>query len=208
MLKQLLWAEVLLKGGVGLALLLAPVYSIALAGFPSAGNGFWPRLTGAILLGIAAALLLQGMFPTVQNDIAGRADRHKSCRRRRSHRDAGARQGCADAPGQSTFVAHGDRIGDVEPGRDRLRLKLDPASWLARALLLLPPTASKRDATRNQSMAGYSTGLETSSSRAFTAFEARSERAARALDTTSVASHLALQFEIVPRPRRVRCPRS
>jgi hypothetical protein len=66
MLKQLLWAEVLLKGGVGLALLLAPVYSIALAGFPSAGNGFWPRLTGAILLGIAAALLLQGMFPAVR----------------------------------------------------------------------------------------------------------------------------------------------
>ncbi len=46
-------------------------------------------------------------------------------------------------------------------------------------------------------MAGYSTGLETSPSHAFTALEARSERAARALDTTSVASHLALQFEIV-----------
>lgn len=60
MLKQLLWIEVLLKGGCGLALYLLPVRGVGLAGLGTGGNGFWPRILGSVLIGIAGALLLQG----------------------------------------------------------------------------------------------------------------------------------------------------
>lgn len=66
MLQQLLWAEVFLKGSLGLLLAFAPGYAAVAAGFPSAATGFWPRLVGALLLGIVAALLVQGSFPAVR----------------------------------------------------------------------------------------------------------------------------------------------
>jgi hypothetical protein len=63
MLQQLLWAEVLLKGSLGLVLAFAPGRIAVILGLPVTGNGFWPRLTGALLLGLTAALLLQGTLP-------------------------------------------------------------------------------------------------------------------------------------------------
>ena len=63
MLQQLFWAEVLLKGSAAFVLILAPVKVAAVLGLPSAGNGFWPRLVGALLLGITAVILLQGSMP-------------------------------------------------------------------------------------------------------------------------------------------------
>ena len=66
MLQKLLWCEVGLKGGVGLLLVLAPVRLAALLGLPSATAAFWPRLLGGLLLGLTAAMLVQGLFPNVR----------------------------------------------------------------------------------------------------------------------------------------------
>ncbi len=63
MLQQLLWTEVFLKGSLGIILAVAPGRAAAILGLPSVGNAFWPRLTGALLIGITAALLLQGSLP-------------------------------------------------------------------------------------------------------------------------------------------------
>lgn len=66
MLQQLLWCEVILKGSTGLMLTLAPARLSALFGLPSAAVTFWPRLLGGVLLGMTAALLVQGIFPAVR----------------------------------------------------------------------------------------------------------------------------------------------
>jgi hypothetical protein len=66
MLQQLLLTEVVLKGTVGLILLLIPSHAAGMLGMPPAATGFWPRLTGALLIGIAAGLLVQGIFPAVR----------------------------------------------------------------------------------------------------------------------------------------------
>ncbi|MEQ1615770.1 MAG: ABC transporter permease, partial [Hyphomicrobiaceae bacterium] len=53
-------------------LALAPGYTATVAGLPPAENGFWPRLLGAGLVGIAAGLLLQGIVPAVKTiSLAG-----------------------------------------------------------------------------------------------------------------------------------------
>jgi hypothetical protein len=62
MLQQLLWIEVLSKLGTGLVLLLAPAMAAAMLGLPRPGAGFWPRLLGAVLVGIGAASALQGFL--------------------------------------------------------------------------------------------------------------------------------------------------
>jgi hypothetical protein len=66
MLQQLLWAEVILKGSLGLLFALAPGYAARAAGLPLDTSGFWPKLVGAGLLGVGAALLLQGYYPAVR----------------------------------------------------------------------------------------------------------------------------------------------
>ncbi len=66
MLQQLLLAEVLLKGSAGIILALGPGHASAMLGMPSAGNGFWPRIVGALLLGLTAALLFQGFVPSIR----------------------------------------------------------------------------------------------------------------------------------------------
>jgi hypothetical protein len=66
MLQQLLWIEIALKGAGGLILLIAPGYAATIFGLPATGAGFWPRVVGALLLGIAAALFLQGEYPAFQ----------------------------------------------------------------------------------------------------------------------------------------------
>lgn len=62
MVHQLLWIELLLKLAAGLALLLAPALTAGVLGWPRPGVGFWPRLLGAVLIGMAAASALQGFL--------------------------------------------------------------------------------------------------------------------------------------------------
>jgi hypothetical protein len=61
--QQLLWLEALLKIAGGAALLIVPKTTIRLLGLPRAETGFWPRLLGAILLGLAGAFYLEDRFP-------------------------------------------------------------------------------------------------------------------------------------------------
>lgn len=58
---QLLWIEALLKFTGGAILVLAPLSTAQLLGLPRGSSGLWPRLTGALLLGIAGALYLEGL---------------------------------------------------------------------------------------------------------------------------------------------------
>lgn len=59
-MQQLLWLETLLKIVPGLLLALAPLTALRLLGLPRPDTGFWPRLCGALLLGMAGALFLEG----------------------------------------------------------------------------------------------------------------------------------------------------
>jgi hypothetical protein len=65
-LQQLLWIETLLKLAGGLALCLAPLTVIKLLGLPPASSGFWPRLLGAVLLGLSASTFVEGAWPSSQ----------------------------------------------------------------------------------------------------------------------------------------------
>src|SRR5262245_65901710 len=55
MVEQLLWVEMLFKLAAGLVLLIAPTRTAAVIGWPRAGSAFWPRLLGAMLIGIGLA---------------------------------------------------------------------------------------------------------------------------------------------------------
>lgn len=59
---QLLWLETLLKLVSGLALVLAPLSLIKLLGLPAADSGFWPRVLGAVLIGLAGATFIEGAW--------------------------------------------------------------------------------------------------------------------------------------------------
>lgn len=59
-MQQLLWLETLLKGSAGLLLVLAPLATIKLFGLPRTDSGFWPRVAGTLLVGLAGALFLEG----------------------------------------------------------------------------------------------------------------------------------------------------
>lgn len=59
-MQQLLWLETLLKFFPGVMLALAPMTTLRALGLPRPDNGFWPRICGALLIGIAAALFLEG----------------------------------------------------------------------------------------------------------------------------------------------------
>lgn len=59
-MQQLLWLETLLKFVPGILLAVAPLTTLRLLGLPRPDTGFWPRLCGAILVGIAGALFLEG----------------------------------------------------------------------------------------------------------------------------------------------------
>jgi len=60
MAEQLLWLETLLRFFSGLALLIAPVTTARVLGLPLPQAVLWPRLLGTLLIGIAAATLLEG----------------------------------------------------------------------------------------------------------------------------------------------------
>lgn len=53
MIGKLLTLEALLEASTGLVLLICPQITARLLGWPSA-SGFWPRVAGALLLGLAA----------------------------------------------------------------------------------------------------------------------------------------------------------
>lgn len=63
MLQQLHVIEIVLKLAAGLALIIAPRSLARLLGLPSADEPFWPRLLGSVLVGIAAATILEGQLP-------------------------------------------------------------------------------------------------------------------------------------------------
>lgn len=59
-MEQLLWAETLLKGTIGICLLMAPKIIVRLFSLPDTISAFWPRLTGSILLGLALVIFMSG----------------------------------------------------------------------------------------------------------------------------------------------------
>jgi hypothetical protein len=60
MAQQLLWIETLFKLAGGCALVLLPLTTARVLGLPVAASGFWPRMLGAVLLGLAGATLIEG----------------------------------------------------------------------------------------------------------------------------------------------------
>lgn len=60
-MQQLLWLETLIKFFPGLFLTLAPATTLRLLGLPRSDSAFWPRICGVLLVGVAAAVFLEGM---------------------------------------------------------------------------------------------------------------------------------------------------
>ena len=54
-LLQLVWLELALKFACGLVLLSVPLTVIKILGLPKSETAFWPRLLGALLIGLAIA---------------------------------------------------------------------------------------------------------------------------------------------------------
>ena len=61
-MQQLLWLEILLKLAAGTALMLLPLATIKVLGLAPSPTGFWPRVVGALLIGISAALFVEGAW--------------------------------------------------------------------------------------------------------------------------------------------------
>lgn len=59
-MQQLLWLETLLKLAPGVMLALAPLTTLRILGLPRPDTGFWPRVCGALLVGLAGALFVEG----------------------------------------------------------------------------------------------------------------------------------------------------
>jgi hypothetical protein len=67
--QQLLWFEVLFKTAAGLGLVVLPLTAIRACGLFRPENGFWPRLLGAVVLGIAAAAFIMLNFPEAHGGL-------------------------------------------------------------------------------------------------------------------------------------------
>ncbi|MBU1211501.1 MAG: hypothetical protein KJ587_09540 [Alphaproteobacteria bacterium] len=59
-MQQLLYIETILKLSGGLVLLLLPLTACSIFGLPKPQTGLWPRLLGAVLIGIAGATYVEG----------------------------------------------------------------------------------------------------------------------------------------------------
>jgi hypothetical protein len=68
-LQQILWFEVLIKAAAGLTLFLMPLTAIRLTGMQKPETGFWPRLLGAVVLGIACAVFITLDFPDAKGGL-------------------------------------------------------------------------------------------------------------------------------------------
>jgi hypothetical protein len=67
--QQILWAEVTIKAVVGIVLLIAPLVALTLVGIQKPDAGFWPRVTGALTLAIAASIWIGLKFPNARGSI-------------------------------------------------------------------------------------------------------------------------------------------
>jgi hypothetical protein len=67
--QQLLWFEVVLKSVAGLVLVLLPLTALRFVGMQRPETGFWPRLLGGIVLGIAAGVFITLRFPEARGGI-------------------------------------------------------------------------------------------------------------------------------------------
>jgi hypothetical protein len=67
--EQLLWAEIIFKFVSGAALVLAPLSLSSLLGLERPETGFWPRIIGAITIGIAVGIWIGLRFPTAKGAI-------------------------------------------------------------------------------------------------------------------------------------------
>ncbi len=61
MVHQLLWVEVLLKAATGIIIFFAPIATARALGLPHGNITFWPRVTGIVLISLAAAIYLEGL---------------------------------------------------------------------------------------------------------------------------------------------------
>lgn len=68
-MQQILWLEFVLKTAAGLTLILVPLTAIRLAGMQKPETGFWPRLLGAVVLGIAAGVFVSLQYPGAHGGI-------------------------------------------------------------------------------------------------------------------------------------------
>lgn len=68
-MQQILWFEVFLKAAAGLTLLLMPITAVRIVGMERPTSGFWPRVVGAIILGIALAVLISLMLPNARGGL-------------------------------------------------------------------------------------------------------------------------------------------
>src|SRR5690606_34240878 len=58
--QQLLWIETILKLSGGLVLLTMPRVAVKVLGLPAGDSSFWPRLLGAVLIGMAGGFYIEG----------------------------------------------------------------------------------------------------------------------------------------------------
>ena len=68
-MQQILWAEIFIKAIAGALLFLAPLTTSTLLGLERPSTGFWPRLLGAMTLGIAAGVWIGLQFPAARGAI-------------------------------------------------------------------------------------------------------------------------------------------
>ncbi len=68
-MQQILWAEIFLKALAGAILVIAPLTAIRVAGLHKPNEGFWPRLLGALLLGVATGIWFGLQFPAAKGAI-------------------------------------------------------------------------------------------------------------------------------------------
>lgn len=62
-MSQILLLEALIKLVFGTPLVLAPLATLKLCGLPCPPTGFWPRIAGGLLLGLAAAIFIELRVP-------------------------------------------------------------------------------------------------------------------------------------------------
>jgi hypothetical protein len=67
--QQLLWFEVVFKAAAGVLLVLLPLTAIRIAGLQRPESGFWPRLLGAVTIGIAAAVFITLNYPQARGGL-------------------------------------------------------------------------------------------------------------------------------------------
>lgn len=68
-MQQILWVEIILKTVAGGLLFLAPLTTATLLGLERPNTGFWPRVLGAVSLGIAAGIWIGLQVPTARGAI-------------------------------------------------------------------------------------------------------------------------------------------